>query len=110
MDQKKEIEIAIAALWEKHKETISLRLVSIEQAAAAFSEEALQDELRVQAQGAAHKLAGSLGTFGLHQGSRLAKEAEELLAAKSSSPGDAERLSAIAAALRQELRQKDAGI
>ncbi len=106
MDRQKDIEAALAVLWEKHKESMYLRLAPMEKASAALSHGSLSDELRDEAKGEAHKLAGSLGTFGLHHGSRLAKEAEELLAAGAGQAGDAQRLSSIAAELRSEMDQK----
>lgn len=54
-------------------------------------------------QSIAHKLAGSLGTFGYKQGSRYAQEIERLLQADSLSDTPKEQLLTLVKLLRQEL-------
>lgn len=70
---------AMARLWAKFLPEIERRLSVLEEAALALREGALSDERRVAAHAEAHKLAGSLGTFGLQRGTELARQAEHLL-------------------------------
>lgn len=97
---------AVAAAWERFRGTILARVDAVEGAAIAVLEGALDAERRRNAEREAHKLAGSVGTFGFAQGSRLAKEIELLL--QGSAPlgqADALRLTDLAVALRRELEQ-----
>ena len=70
---------AMARLWAKFLPEIERRLGVMEEAARALREKALPDEQRAAAHADAHKLAGSLGTFGLQRGTELARQAEHLL-------------------------------
>ncbi|BAZ04426.1 response regulator [Calothrix sp. NIES-3974] len=71
---------ALKIVWEKLKHKNRDRLTMIKQAIASLQREQISRELRLAAREAAHKLAGSLGIFGFHQGSQIAKEIEEILA------------------------------
>jgi DNA-binding response OmpR family regulator/HPt (histidine-containing phosphotransfer) domain-containing protein len=55
------------------------RLLILENFAAALVQERHSDELQIVAKNTAHKLAGSLGSFGCPEGSKIAKKLEELL-------------------------------
>ena len=66
---------AIAAL-EQFSDVIAERLAILQTAATALETASLSDELRQEAQLAAHKLVGSLGMFGLNEGSRLSQDIE----------------------------------
>ncbi len=70
---------ALAEAWEQCKGEIIGRLGVLEQAATVLKEGTLSHELQRQANLAAHSLAGTLGTFGFAEGSRLARELEYLL-------------------------------
>lgn len=63
-------------VWNKTKPVTFDRLVSLEQATQALSKNDLTEELRQRAEYEAHKLAGSMGTFGFSQGSLLARQLE----------------------------------
>lgn len=69
---------AIAELWNKFRATIMLRVDVCEGAALALVEGCLGEELRRKAAQEAHKLAGSVGSFGYAEGTRLARELEHL--------------------------------
>jgi HPt (histidine-containing phosphotransfer) domain-containing protein len=71
---------ALARLWVKFLPQIEERVAVLEAAARALAAGSLSVEQREAAHAAAHKLAGSLGTFGLLRGTELAREAELLLA------------------------------
>lgn len=71
--------LAVAKAREAFIAGISDRLAVLEQATNALREGKLGDQLRSRAEQEAHKLAGSLGSFGFAEGSRLAKEIEQML-------------------------------
>jgi diguanylate cyclase (GGDEF)-like protein len=97
---------AVAQAWERFRGTILARVDAVESAAIAVLEGGLDAERRRHAEREAHKLAGSVGTFGFAQASRLAREVELLL--QGSAPlgqADALRLTDLAVALRRELER-----
>ncbi len=103
------MQAAVAAIWERYKDAIIDRVTVVEQAAAALLEDNLDTELRRQAEREAHKLAGSVGTFGFAIGSRLAREAEQMLRVGATlGPTQARRLMDIVTDLRRALEQPPA--
>ncbi|OAB58948.1 transcriptional regulator [Phormidium willei BDU 130791] len=68
---------AIQALWQRIKPNVLKRVDRLEEGISALAahDETLQGTARQEA----HKLAGSLGTFGYHYGSSLARKIEEML-------------------------------
>ncbi|HEU4839791.1 MAG TPA: Hpt domain-containing protein, partial [Ilumatobacteraceae bacterium] len=70
------LRVALAGLWHAHRADIDALVDDLRAAVAAPSEDASQ-----RAQRAAHRLAGSLGTFGLADGTRLARQLETCFAA-----------------------------
>ena len=96
----------LAEIWEHCQGTITEQIAVLEQAAMALMEGTLDDELRRQAGREAHKLAGSVGTFGFTEGSRLAREIEHLLQAGGTlEQTHALRLSDLVMALLKELER-----
>lgn len=95
---------AIAAMmdlmWAKFLPDIEERVAVLEKAATAVSVGKLTSELREQANSAAHKLAGILGTFGLDEGTTLAREAEALYGCEASGQAMDGRPAAIATQIR----------
>jgi DNA-binding response OmpR family regulator len=75
----------------------------LEQAAIALNANHLSLELQQQAKQEAHKLAGSLGIFGLEDGSQFAKELEEALEKIGLDRTEAAGLIKLVRLLRQEL-------
>jgi chemotaxis protein histidine kinase CheA len=55
---------------------------TLEDAVAALTAGDLDDGTREDARGAAHKLRGSLGMYGLHRGGEIAGEVEDILMAE----------------------------
>lgn len=101
---------AISAVWARYKDTILGRVAVLEGASKAILEASLESDLRRKALAEAHKLAGSVGTFGFPRGSRIAREAEHLLRAEGPlSQTQGLRLSELAKDLRQELAQAPNG-
>jgi len=70
---------ALAILWRRHRQTNLDRISLLEATAANVLRTAVADDAIADGAKAAHMLAGSLGTFGLDDGSRAALEAEFLL-------------------------------
>lgn len=70
---------ATTAVWQRVKNKLDSRIAAIERATNAIEQNDLDEELQQQAITAAHKLAGSLGTFDLDEGSRLAREIQQIL-------------------------------
>jgi diguanylate cyclase (GGDEF)-like protein len=100
------IKLAMSAIWERSQDVIMGRVVVIEGAVLALLAGNLTAESRRQAEREAHKLAGTVGTFGFWDASKLAHEAEELLAgAEPIAPADTMRLSNVAKQLRRELER-----
>jgi HPt (histidine-containing phosphotransfer) domain-containing protein len=66
-----------AKLWEERRPNVFARLTTLAEAATAISSpEGLSDPLRTRALEEAHKLVGSLGTFGFPTASDRAREIE----------------------------------
>ena len=66
-------------LWQKHLPETKSRLEILERALHTLTQGELSQELRLEGVQAAHKLAGSLGSFGLRSSSEKATEIELLL-------------------------------
>ncbi len=107
--EKQAIEAA-TAVWQRVKNKLDSRVTAIERATDAVLQNNLGDELRQQAITAAHKLAGSLGMFDVDEGSRLAKEIQEILQLPQPlEQKEKHHLSEILLAMRQELAQATQG-
>ncbi len=85
-------------MWEKNLPVLRERMGVLERAASASASGTLSEELRVEAAGVAHKLAGSLGMFGYPEGTRVARELEVALGG-----GETVRLGELVRALRDVL-------
>ncbi len=71
---------AVAGVWEKYKGRVSEQVnVLLEALKILEKDELLTKELHSQAAAEAHTLAGSLGTFGFANGSKIARQIENLL-------------------------------
>lgn len=93
----------IAKLLEQFRDRFVEQCAVLEQAAMALNANQLTIELQQQAKQEAHKLAGSLGIFGLQQGSQLARTLEQLLQAETLRTTQAEEMLRLVNTLRQEL-------
>jgi DNA-binding response OmpR family regulator/HPt (histidine-containing phosphotransfer) domain-containing protein len=103
---------AIAAInktIERYKDTFAQRLTLLEQAELALCTGKLSLELQQQAGNEAHKLAGTLGSFGYETGSKLAQAIEHLLIrdAKLKSK-DVAQISLLLGQLREAISQPPA--
>lgn len=98
---------ALARLWIKFQPEMESRVALIETAVKALTAaDRTLDERKTAyslaqqpAHEAAHKLAGSLGVFGIYRGTELARQAELLLAGETAEGQEAD-LAAWAAELR----------
>ena len=88
-------------IWLRNAPVMQQRLKLLDDAAAAALASALSEDLRLEAAGEAHKLAGSLGMFGYPRGTDIAREIEVLL--ETATPGDPNHLANLSAALRNAL-------
>ncbi|MGF1602872.1 MAG: response regulator [Thermosynechococcaceae cyanobacterium] len=97
---------AITDIWIKFQPRVSQQVGVLEEAAAALQTGPLEAPIQQQARREAHTLAGGLGTFGLAEGSRIARNLEHLLQVDAPL-GEAQLLQFQQAvtALRQEVDQ-----
>jgi diguanylate cyclase (GGDEF)-like protein len=75
--------LAVAKAREDFKAGYAERLAVLEQATHALKQGKLDEQLRSRAEQEAHKLTGSLGSFGFAEGSRLAQDIEQMLLTKN---------------------------
>ncbi len=99
------LSVKIAAVWQHFKEQVSHQVSVIEQAIEALSDGIVDPELLTAAQQEAHSLAGSLGTFGIPEGSKLAAHIETTLRKNAI---DSPNLQPWVKRLRQEISQSSA--
>lgn len=98
----------VAKIWERAKGKILQRIQLLEQVSEALSMGFLSPEKQEEAQQEAHKLAGALGTFGIHRGTEIARQIEGLL--EQSLPLNAQelhRLQSLVTALKQTVESAD---
>ena len=96
---------ALDAMWAKFLPEMMDRVMTLETAAVEFAAGDMSEDRHVQANAAAHKLAGVLGTFGLTRGTVLARELEMMYSREDDPEADrdpdlAAKLAQIAAELR----------
>jgi diguanylate cyclase (GGDEF)-like protein len=95
------LRVALAGMWEQFRGSLSDQVSVLEDAAVAALSGDLAPEPRDRARSEAHKLAGSLGTFGLARGSDIAREVESWFASGvGADPVEILRLSDLVVALR----------
>jgi DNA-binding response OmpR family regulator/HPt (histidine-containing phosphotransfer) domain-containing protein len=97
---------SVNQVWHRFKQRISDQVGVLEQVAIALRQQGLEQELRAQAKQEAHTLSGSLGMFGLPEGSRLSRQIERLLQIERPlKEEEADNLREWVMALRQEIEQ-----
>lgn len=96
--------MALARAWTDYREAAEARLSAVEAAIAAFQSGHCNRQLRQEAAREAHKLVGSLGSFGFIEGSAIARPLETLLEGHDRLTDEqVETLAAGARSLRQIL-------
>jgi HPt (histidine-containing phosphotransfer) domain-containing protein len=99
---------AMNRLWEKYLPQMTQRVGTLQRAAEKLAAGVLSPAERELATGDAHKLAGVLGTFGLNDGTELAREAEGLFGSSDGeNPLTTSRLRAIAEELRSTIASRN---
>lgn len=90
----------LAVVWNKNRDLLLHRLDSIDGFCRQLPASASDDDLRAEASSDAHKLAGSLGMFGLNEGTAVARDIEHRL--RDSTPDEliSANISSLAAQLR----------
>jgi HPt (histidine-containing phosphotransfer) domain-containing protein len=96
---------SLARIYATNYDKIMARVAVVEGVLQTLQSSTLSDEERRQAEGEAHKLAGVLGTFGMQEGTNLARAIEHLLMGGETLPEDeVTRLSDLTSRLRLELK------
>ena len=103
-----QLDDAIAALWLRQRGEMLRRVDLVEGAVAALLEGALEDEQRADATRAAHKIAGSAGSFGFPDASVHAREIE-LAFEDGAAFDDAPRLSELVLEIRRDFERETGG-
>lgn len=97
-----QMKAAVAQAWKTHESTMRERLSTLEATATAMDDGQLNSDLQQAGRSQAHKLAGSLGCYGFAEGSRIARELEQLL--QLTAPLDDQQVAQVSQ-LVQRLRQ-----
>lgn len=97
---------SVSQIWHRFKQRVIEQVSVLERAVTALEQTELERDLQQQARQEAHTLAGSLGTFGLSEGSHLAGQIERLFQAEHPlSQAEAVTLREWVVALRQEIER-----
>ena len=96
----------IARVWSKFREVTFQRLAILENLATALQENKFSQELLTGVKSSAHKLAGSLGSFGFPQGSKIAKQIENLLENNLVDGADIKQVTELIKSLKIELQHQ----
>jgi CheY-like chemotaxis protein len=95
-----------AKIWEQFRDVLFERLVTVESGVAGLVRGTLTDDLRQKTILESHRLAGSLGMLGMGEGSRVAREIEQLLVGEIRfGPEPARQMARLAGRLRQVLEK-----
>ncbi|MFB2836068.1 response regulator [Floridanema evergladense] len=100
------VQAVLQQVWEHFKESLPSRMMLFEQAIAQLSTGTLELELRLSAQAEAHRLIGSLGSFGLPKGSEVALQIEQLLRLESLGKNEAQLLRYLLEQLKEIVKDK----
>ncbi len=105
-EAQKKLHDLLATLWEQRKNILIERLTTLQESIAGLEAPAAEASRKLGAE-TAHKLAGILGTFGLPQGTEIAREAEVTLEKDGAlSPQEIARLHQITEQLAKLLDQR----
>jgi HPt (histidine-containing phosphotransfer) domain-containing protein len=74
------VQAMLEVMWKNNRAIIAERVRTLRAAQQSLAEGALDRIKRKDTESAAHKLAGILGTFGLPEGSALARKIDQLMA------------------------------
>jgi DNA-binding response OmpR family regulator len=96
---------ATAEIWHRYQSKICDRITLLEEFHHSIQKGKPDQNIQQKAQQEAHKLAGSLGTFGLGGGSIIAKEIEQLCQNSSLNLAEITLFEELVFKLRQEVEQ-----
>lgn len=100
-----QIPASINQIWQRFQPRVSQQVEILERAVSALEQSRLDQDLQQQALQEAHTLAGSLGMFGLPEGSQLAHRIEQQFQAEQPSPAAVAALREWVKLLRQEVER-----
>ncbi len=104
---KADTQSALHRAWEKHKPKQFERLATLETICKILKDQPLSEAQRATAEREAHKLSGSLGSFGFPTGSKIAQQIETIVMATSTlTPEQAEQLQEGITSLRHIIEAK----
>ena len=93
-------------LWNDHRELTLSRLSVVRTATEAAEAGTLDREVRLHGEREAHKLAGSLGTFGLQEATEAARKVEGILGSDSPTPEQLHELRQLLDFLDRSIRER----
>jgi HPt (histidine-containing phosphotransfer) domain-containing protein len=102
-DSNSELRKGLAAIWQKSLPRVNEQIAALEAIAESLAGGPLDAEEMRTGEREAHKLAGSLGTFGFHEGTRIAREIETLMGSGRSP--DPAFMSSLVSALRKSIAE-----
>ena len=100
------VKAVVEKLWLKFKQGLGTKIGLFEQVISQLSGGSLDEELRSSAQAEAHRLIGSLGTFGLPQGSEVVRQIDKLLRLESLGQNEVQQLQELVDKLKQVVESK----
>jgi HPt (histidine-containing phosphotransfer) domain-containing protein len=103
--QQERLRAGLAAIWLKGLPHVRSQLDTLERLSEAVVAGRLEQDMRAAGEREAHRLAGSVGSFGFHEASSKARELELMLQSGKALDGD--RITAITAALRSMLDREE---
>lgn len=103
MYEPQDMQEMLAALWKRHRPALEERVEVLARACESVRMGRLSAAEREEAQSAAHKLAGVLGTFGRSDGTDLARKMETWLGDPETLPAHSSDLSEALAALQKSI-------
>lgn len=96
--------LAVGEIWQKFQGRVLEQVDVLLRAADAVNNNTLNSELRASAKKEAHTLAGSLGTFGFADGSKIARKIENILLKETKlTANDRKKLASLVQELKQEI-------
>jgi HPt (histidine-containing phosphotransfer) domain-containing protein len=101
-----DLKIVLDRLWNDHRELTLSRLSIVRDAIASAETGTLDREVRLNGEREAHKLAGSLGTFGLQEATEAARKIEHMLGYDSLTAPQLRELRRLLDFLDQSIRER----
>ena len=94
-------------IWTRARPALLERLDAVDLAVTALAQGKLSDDVRAAAEHAAHRIAGTAGTFGFPRASQIATGLEDAFRDHEDDGHLQERAKSAALALRRELERSD---